>query len=204
MIQAIADFWAMFQDFIVNHIWLAPLSTVLLPFIEALIPSLPLTLLVSFNLSIMGSSLGGILGTLLTIVLSTLGSFLGMLLIFIIIRLTLAPYFAKKVQENKYGRKFLHLVEGPDTVLVFLILSNPFLPSSILNYALSLTEIKVSRYILLTLSSRLVIMIFLVFLGSLFNIQNNVLNIIWVFVVYFVLFGLYLLWRKYFYKKDVL
>jgi len=35
---------------------------------------------------------------------------LGMLLIFGIIRLTLAQYFAKKVEDHKYGKMFLNLV----------------------------------------------------------------------------------------------
>ncbi|MDD3124144.1 MAG: VTT domain-containing protein, partial [Candidatus Izemoplasmatales bacterium] len=128
------------QQFVLNNLWFAPLSAVLLPFIEALIPSLPLTILISFNLNVMASAYGTMNGTIFTIILSTLGSFLGMLFVFGIIRLTLAPYFAKKVEDNKYGKKFLNLVNGPNIWLVLILLSNPFLPSSILNYALSLTK----------------------------------------------------------------
>ncbi len=196
------DLLSQFQEFVLNNLWFAPLSAVLLPFLEALIPSLPLTILVSFNISVMASAYGGLTGTLLTVLLSTIGSLLGMVLIFFLIRLTLGPFFAKKVEANPYGRKFLNLVQGPNTFLVLILLSNPFLPSSILNYALSLTKIKFGKYLILTSVSRLIIMVFLVFLGSIFNIQDNPLNALWVLLVYFGLLGLWLLWRKYYKFKN--
>jgi len=190
------DLLAKFQDFVLNNLWFAPLSAVLLPFLEALLPSLPLTILISFNLTIMASAYGALPGTLLTIVLSTLGSLLGMILIFFLIRYTLGSYFAKKVETHPYGKKFLNIVEGPNTFLVLMLLSNPFLPSSILNYALSLTKIKISKYLWLTTISRLIIIVFLVFLGSVFDIQSHPFNALWVLITYFALFGLWVLWRK--------
>jgi len=200
----LVNLWNQFQEFVLINMWFAPLSAVLLPFIEALIPSLPLTILISFNVSIMASAYGNVSGTFYTILLSTIGSFLGMLLIFGIIRLTLAQYFAKKVEDHKYGKMFLNLVSGPNAFLVLIILSNPFLPSSILNYALSLTKTKFTRYVFLTLSSRLIIILFLVFLGSIFNIQAHPLNILWVLLVYMGLLGLWLLWTKLLKKKQPL
>ncbi len=191
------------QQFVLANIWFAPLSAVLLPFLEALIPSLPLTILISFNLSLMASAFGSVQGTILTIFLSTFGSLLGMVLIFILIRLTLAPYFAKKVEGHKIGKKFLNLVNGPNTFLVLILLSNPFLPSSIMNYALSLTKIKFTKYLMLTTISRLIIVLFLVFLGSIFNIQENPLNALWVLLVYFSLLGIWLIWSKFSHKKHI-
>jgi len=190
------------EAFVITHLWFAPLSAVLLPFLEAIIPSLPLTVLIGFNLSIMASVFGNVAGTAYTILLSTLGSMAGMILIFGLIRMTLAPYFARKVEENKYGRMFLNVVDGPNLFAVLVILSNPFLPSSILNYALALTKTKLSRYLFLTITSRLVIVTFLVFLGSLFDIQTHPLNILWLFLVYFALLGLWLLWRHFCKKKE--
>ncbi|MGD9909039.1 MAG: TVP38/TMEM64 family protein [Candidatus Izemoplasmatales bacterium] len=190
------DLLTKFQDFVLSNIWFAPLSAVLLPFLEALLPSLPLTILVSFNLTIMASTYGVLSGTLLTIVLSTLGSLLGMVLIFFLIRATFGSYFAKKVESHPYGKKFLNIVEGPNTFLVLVLLSNPFLPSSILNYTLSLTKIKVGKYLWLTATSRLIIILFLVFLGSVFDIQSHPFNALWVLITYFGLLGLWVLWRK--------
>lgn len=177
-----------------DNIWLAPLFGVVLPFAEAILPSFPLTVIVAFNLSVFSVAYGTLNGTILTILLSTLGSFLGMFLIFIIIRLTVADYFAKKVKENKFGRIFLNVVEGKNIVVVLMLMSNPFLPSSILNYALSLTKVKVSKYIMLTISSRLIIILFLVFLGSIFDIQTHPLNVLWMMLVYFALLGGWILY----------
>ncbi len=182
------------RQIIQDNIWLAPLFGVVLPFAEAIFPSFPLTVIVAFNLSVFSVAYGTLNGTILTILLSTLGSFLGMFLIFIIIRLTVADYFAKKVKENKFGRIFLNVVEGKNVVVVLMLMSNPFLPSSILNYALSLTKVKVSKYIMLTISSRLIIILFLVFLGSIFDIQTHPLNVLWMMLVYFALLGGWILY----------
>ncbi len=193
---------ARLEEFVVNNLWFAPLLAVLLPFIEAILPSLPLTVLIAFNLNIMSSVYGAVQGTVLTIILSTLGSFLGMIFIFAIIRLTFAPFFFKKVEANKYGKMFLNVVDGPKVIPVLLIMSNPFLPSSILNYALSLTKTKVSRYLFLTITSRLIIVLFLVFLGSIFDIQNHPLNLLWLLLFYFVLFGFWYLWYRFHKNKT--
>ena len=179
-----------------ENIWLAPLFGVVLPFAEAILPSFPLTVIVAFNLSIFSAAFGVVEGTLLAIVLSVLGSFLGMFLIFLIIRLTLADRFMLKVKSNKFGRIFLNAVEGKNVWVVLALLSNPFLPSSILNYALSLTKVKVSKYIFLTVTSRFIIILFLIFLGSIFDIQSHPLNVLWMMLVYFILLGLWILYLR--------
>jgi uncharacterized membrane protein YdjX (TVP38/TMEM64 family) len=187
----IYDLLSRLEEFILSNVWVAPFFAFLLPVIEAVLPSLPLTVIVAFNISVMSSVYGSVQGTIYTIILSTLGSFFGMLMIFGLIRLTLAKYFSKKVEEHKYGRMFLNIVHGPNIWVILLVLSNPFFPSSILNYALSLTKIKLPKYIFLTLTSRLIIILFLVFLGSVFNLQAHPINILWVLLVYFVLLGLW-------------
>lgn len=179
-----------------ENIWLAPLFGVVLPFLEAILPSFPLTVIVAFNLSIFSTAFGVLEGTLLAIFLSVLGSFLGMFLIFIIIRLTVADFFILKVRSNKFGKIFINAVEGKNIWVVLALLSNPFLPSSILNYALSLTKVKVSKYIFLTVTSRLIIILFLVFLGSVFDIQSHPLNVLWMMLVYFILLGVWILYLR--------
>lgn len=179
-----------------ENFWFAPIFGLVLPFIEAIFPSIPLTVIVAFNLSIFSGAFGVVEGTLLAIVLSTLGSFLGMFIIFLIIRITFAKYFIKKVNENKYGKMFVNVVEGRNQWLILALMSNPFLPSSVLNYAISLTKIKVPRYIFLTLTSRLVIILFLVFLGSIFDIQSHPLNVLWMMLVYFALLGVWIIYLK--------
>jgi uncharacterized membrane protein YdjX (TVP38/TMEM64 family) len=125
-----------------------------------------------------------------------------MFLIFLLIRATFAKYFIKKVNDNKYGKIFLNVVEGKNIWFALALLSNPFLPSSILNYALSLTKIKLSRYLFLTITSRLIIILFLVFLGSVFDIQNHPLNVFWMMLVYFIILGVWLLYLQSARKKT--
>ncbi len=192
----ITDLLNNLKDFILNNIWVAPFFAFLLPVIEAIVPSLPLTAIIAFNISIMSVAYGNLNGTLLTVVLSTLGSFTGMLMIFGLIRITLAKYFAKKVEEHKYGKMFLNIVHGKNIWVILIVLSNPFLPSSVMNYAISLTKIKLPKYIFLTLASRLIIILFLVFLGSIFDIQAHPLNVLWVMVVYFALLGVWIVYLR--------
>ena len=190
------DFLEFLEHMIENHFWLAPLIGVFLPFLEAIIPTLPLAIIVSFNLSILSTAFGETQGTILTIGLSTIGSFWGMLLIYFIIRLTLADFFIKRVKKYKYGDAFLHAVEGKSMWFVLALLSNPFLPSSILNYGLSLSKVNVKRYIFLTGVSRLIIMIFMVFLGSIFSLQDNPLNVLWMMLAYFAILGVWLIFLR--------
>ncbi|MBN2541046.1 MAG: VTT domain-containing protein [Bacilli bacterium] len=195
----IYDLLAKIETFITENIWVAPFFSVLLPFMEAIIPSLPLTAIIALNISVMAIAFGAVPGTILAIVLSTLGSFLGMFLIFTIIRETLSAKFVKKVNESEHGKWFIDIVASGNTGLMLMILSNPLLPSSILNYAISLTNIKVKKYIFLTLTSRIIIILFLVFLGSIFDIQNNPLNILWVMLVYsaiIIIYGMIIRYRK--------
>lgn len=179
------------ENFIGENVWFALLFSVLLPFIEAIVPSLPLTAIISLNITVLSLAIGAIPGTIAAILLSTIGSFLGMFLIFFIIRKTLSGRFVKKVEESEHGRWFINIVETGNTGLMLMILSNPLLPSSILNYAISLTKIKVSKYVFLTLGSRVIIILFLVFLGSIFDIQNHPLNILWVMLTYAVIIVVY-------------
>jgi uncharacterized membrane protein YdjX (TVP38/TMEM64 family) len=176
-----------------QYFWLTPLIGILLPFLEAIFPFLPLAIIISFNLTVLGS---GIEGQVLTIVLSTLGSFFGMFLIYLIIRLTLADYFIKKVRKYQYGNAFISAVQDKRTGFILVLLSNPFLPSSILNYGLSLAKVNVKKYIFLTLTSRLIIVIFMVFLGSIFSLQDNPLNVLWMMLAYFMILGLWILYLR--------
>jgi uncharacterized membrane protein YdjX (TVP38/TMEM64 family) len=190
------------SNYINENLWIAPLFGVLLPFVEAIIPSLPLTAIVALNVSVLSAAFGAGSGTVLAIILSTLGSFLGMFLIFIIIRKTISQKFIQKVEQNQYGKWFVNIAESGNTGIMLTILSNPLLPSSILNYAISLTNIKVRKYIFLMLTSRIIIVLFLVFLSSIFDIQSRPLNILWVMLVYSGIILLYGIVIKKIHKKK--
>lgn len=176
-----------------EYFWLTPLIGIFLPFLEAIVPILPLAIIISFNLTVLGS---GIEGQILTIVLSTLGSFLGMFLIYIIIRITLADYFIRKINKYQYGQAFIKAIQEKSTGFILVLLSNPFLPSSILNYGLSLAKVNVKKYIFLTLISRLFIVLFMVFLGSVFSLRENPMNVLWMMLAYFSILFIWILYLR--------
>lgn len=188
MIQQIISF---IQNIASQYPWLAPILAFVLTFIEAMIPSLPLTVIIAFNVSMLSALHGAILGTVEAVLFSTLGSFTGMLLIYYLIRTYLRPRFEKRVVGHPFGERFMEIVHGKTTWIIFLFLSNPLLPSSIMNYTLSLTKVKPSRYLALTFFSRFIVVILLVFLGSLFNIQNYPENILWMLLFYGAIVGLF-------------
>lgn len=186
-----------YQIFISENAWLAILATFLLPFIEAIIPTLPLGAIIGINLGVMSQAFGPMLGIILTIVFSVAGSFTGMFIIFLVIRKTLTKKFSEKVESNEIGKKFLNIAHGKNIGMMMVFLANPFMPSSILNYALSFTKIKTKTYIWMNLISRLIIMSFFVFLGSLFDIHNHPLNVIWLSLAYVIVFILIFFLKKY-------
>ncbi|MDD4595669.1 MAG: VTT domain-containing protein [Candidatus Izemoplasmatales bacterium] len=190
------DLFANFQAFLDANPWFVPLSAFLLPFLEALLPWLPLTAIISYNHAILSDTYGAELGTFYTIILSVMGSFVGMLIIFLIIRVTIAKFFIKRVENNEFGKKFISVVDNKNFGLALVLLSNPFLPSSIMNYGLSLTKVSISKYALLTFLSRVIIIVFFVFLGSIFNIQTQPWNVIWLMLFYLVLFGGVAIYRR--------
>ncbi|MFA5005993.1 MAG: hypothetical protein WC509_00780 [Candidatus Izemoplasmatales bacterium] len=176
--------------FLADHAWIAPLATLLFPVVEALIPSLPLTAIVAANLGVLSAAYGPAGGTVLTIVLSAVGSFAAMFGIFLVIRSVWGERFAVKVEASPFGRRFVNIAAGGNTAMILALMSNPFLPSSIMNYVLAFTKVKVGRYLFLTGVSRIVIIVFIVFLGSLFNIQEHPLNVLWLMLAYALLFFL--------------
>ncbi|MDP3130953.1 MAG: VTT domain-containing protein, partial [Bacillota bacterium] len=160
-----------YRVFLAENAWIAPIAAFVLPIIEAILPSLPLTALVSANLVVLTAAYGAVWGTAMTIVLSILGSFLGMFGIFLLLRRTVGPKVAKKIEASNFGRKFRETAATGNTVPILALMANPLLPSSIMNYVLSFTKISVKRYVFLTGISRVLIILMIVFLGSLFNLQ---------------------------------
>jgi uncharacterized membrane protein YdjX (TVP38/TMEM64 family) len=191
-----------YQSYLAANAWMVPLAAFLLPVIEALIPSLPLTSLVIVNLGAMSAAFGATTGTILTVILSVLGSFSGMFAIFLLIRLAFGRRFAAKIEASPFGQRFVNIAAGGNTGIILSLMCNPLLPGSIMNYVLAFTKIRVPRYIFLTGVSRVAIVVFIVFLGSVFNIQEHPLNALWLFLGYGLFFGLGWLYKKYVVKKK--
>lgn len=168
--------------------WLAPFLAFGLPFLEAALPSLPLTLIVGFLLGIMSTAYGTVAGTVATILVASFGSAIGMFLIFALIRKTITPSLSKTLPKHPSVNRFLEAVDDKQSWMVFAFLANPFLPSSILNYLLALSPMQTRKYMVLTATSRIVVIASLVFLGSVFQIQEHPWNLLWMMLFYGLLF----------------
>ncbi len=196
------EFIEAYQLFLSENAWVAPLAAFLLPIVEAILPSLPLTAIVSANLLVLTAAYGAVWGTVLTIVLSILGSFSGMFAIFLFLRRAIGPKVAAKIEQSEFGRKFRGIAADGNTGMILALMANPFLPSSLMNYVLSFTKIRVSRYVFLTGVSRVAIILLLVFLGSLFNLQEHPLNVLWMLLAYAVLFVFGWIFKRIRAKRD--
>jgi uncharacterized membrane protein YdjX (TVP38/TMEM64 family) len=201
-VQFINELLELYNAFLSTHAWIAPVAAFVLPIVEAIVPALPLTAIVSVNLAAMSATYGAVLGTALTIALSASGSFLAMAGIFLLIRKTLAKRFLAKIEANKFGAKFVNVAASGNAPLIMSLLCNPLLPSSIMNYALAFTKISVPRYLLLTGISRIIVILMLVFLGSLFNVQEHPLNVLWLLLVYAVFLLIGVLYRRFCTRKQ--
>lgn len=196
------EFIEAYRLFLAENAWVAPIAAFLLPIVEAILPSLPLTALVSANLLVLTAAYGATWGTVLTIVLSILGSFLGMFGIFLFLRRAIGPKVAAKIEKSEFGRKFRDIAATGNTGMILALMANPFLPSSLMNYVLSFTKIRVSRYVFLTGASRVAIILLIVFLGSLFNLQEHPLNLLWLLLAYTVLFVIGWIYKRLRAKRD--
>jgi uncharacterized membrane protein YdjX (TVP38/TMEM64 family) len=183
-------------DWIAAYGWLAPFLAFGLPFLEATLPSLPLTLIIGFLLSTLSAAYGVLVGTIVSIVLASLGSAFGMILIFFVIRKSITPTLVKRLPQHPFIHRFLNAIDAKQSWMIFAFLANPFLPSSILNYLLALSPMQTRKYIILTATSRIVVITSLVFLGSVFRIQEHPWNLLWMMLFYGFVFVLHSLVSK--------
>jgi uncharacterized membrane protein YdjX (TVP38/TMEM64 family) len=171
-----------------DHEWLVLVLALALPFVEAALPYLSLTLIVGFLFWAMSGLFEITVAFLATIVLASIGSALGMILIFGLIRKTLTPALSKTLPKHPVVGRFLKAVDAKQAWIVFTFLANPFLPSSILNYLLALSPMNARKYLILTVSSRIVVVTLLVLLGSVFRISEHPWNLLWMTLFYGVVF----------------
>lgn len=86
---------------------------------------------------------------------------------------------------------------------MILFLSNPYIPTSIFNYAMALTGYSVKKYLVIVLISRTICITLLGVLGIVFNVGDDLTAIVWVFVTYIVVYIIIWLIKKLFIiKKD--
>lgn len=137
---------------------LGPLPGVLLPFIEAFLPFLPLIVFVLAN--------GAAYGLLKGFLYSWIGTSVGSILVFLIIRKLGDKKVFKAIRKNKQVHKVTNWLERHGFGPLFLLLCFPFSPSSVINVVAGLSKISTQQFILATLLGKSVMIFSLAYVGS--------------------------------------
>ncbi|SFD37406.1 Uncharacterized membrane protein YdjX, TVP38/TMEM64 family, SNARE-associated domain [Lentibacillus persicus] len=165
---------------------LGPLPGILLPFIEAFLPFLPLIVFVFANAAAYGLWKG--------FIFSWIGACSGAVLVFLAIRKLGDKRIFQIIRRNKQVRRVTAWVERHGFGPLFLLMCFPFSPSSVINIVAGLSKISVQQFILAVLLGKSVMIFSLAFVGSsIFEFAKNPVRTI----VVGICIGLFWLFGKY-------
>ncbi|WP_099157246.1 TVP38/TMEM64 family protein [Virgibacillus ndiopensis] len=137
---------------------LGPLPGVLLPFLEAFLPFLPLVVFVFAN-----SAAYGLLEGFL---LSWLGSSFGAIIVFMIIRKLGDKRIFKIIRKNKQVHKVTDWLERHGFGPLFLLMCFPFSPSSVINVVAGLSKISIQQFALAVILGKSVMIFTMAYVGA--------------------------------------
>ncbi|QKY68531.1 TVP38/TMEM64 family protein [Lentibacillus sp. CBA3610] len=166
---------------------LGPLPGILLPFIEAFLPFLPLIVFVFANAAAYGLWEG--------FILSWIGACVGAVLVFLLIRKLGDKRIFKAIRRNKQVSRVTKWVERHGFGPLFLLMCFPFSPSSVINVVAGLSKISIQQFILAVLMGKSVMIFSIAFVGSsIFEFAQNPVRtiVVGVCIVLFWLFGKYI------------
>ncbi|WP_449354092.1 TVP38/TMEM64 family protein [Virgibacillus natechei] len=137
---------------------LGPLPGVLLPFIEALLPFLPLVVFVIANAAAYGLLEG--------FLLSWIGASSGAIVVFLIIRKLRNKRIVKSIRNNKQVKIVTTWLERHGFGPLFLLMCFPFSPSAIINVVAGLSKISIQQFILAILLGKSVMIFSIAYVGA--------------------------------------
>lgn len=162
---------------------LGPLPGILLPFIEALLPFLPLIVFVLANAAAYGLLKG--------FFYSWLGSSLGSILVFFIIRKLGKKRMFKAIRKNKQVSQVTSWLERHGFGPLFLLLCFPFSPSSVINVVAGLSKISTQQFILAVFLGKSVMIFSIAYIGSsIFEFAKNPVKTIVIGVCIILFWGI--------------
>ncbi|GAB3060376.1 TVP38/TMEM64 family protein [Virgibacillus ainsalahensis] len=151
-----------FEEFILHLLSeyenLGPLPGILLPFIEAFLPFLPLVVFVIGNAAAYGLLEG--------FLLSWIGATSGAIIVFLIIRRLANKKWVRKISENKQVKRVTTWVEQHGFGPLFLLLCFPFSPSSVINVVAGLSRVSIQQFILAVILGKAVMIFSISYIGS--------------------------------------
>lgn len=129
----------------------------LLVFIEAFLPFLPLVVIVILNIN----SYGIIIGFLVSYTASVAGSYL----VFLIVRNLFRKPAQKYIEKHDKLNKMLKFIDERGFTFLFILLSLPFTPSSIVNVITALSNIRRHVYLYILLASKFIMILSMTLVG---------------------------------------
>jgi|SRR5690625_1981856 len=137
---------------------LGPLPGILLPFIEAFLPFLPLFVFVMAN--------GAAYGLLKGFLYSWIGSSLGSIAVFLLIRVFGNKKILLKIKQNKQVIHVTSWVDRHGFGPIFILLCFPFSPSSVINIVAGLSKVSKQQFILAVLLGKSVMIFSIAYIGT--------------------------------------
>ncbi|WP_405103266.1 TVP38/TMEM64 family protein [Oceanobacillus sp. FSL H7-0719] len=154
--QELDDF---IQQLLNQYEGLGPLPGILLPFIEAFLPFLPLIVFVLGNAAAYGLLEG--------FLYSWIGASAGAIIVFYLIRkLRNVKWVERKIISNKQVSRVTDWVERHGFGPLFLLLCFPFSPSAVINVVAGLSKVSSQQFILAVLLGKTVMIFSISYVGS--------------------------------------
>lgn len=135
-----------------------PLPGILLPFIEAFLPFLPLVVFVMTNAAAYGLWEG--------FLLSWAGASIGAVSVFLLIRKLGDKRLFKWIRRNRQVQRVTNWLERHGFGPLFILMCFPFSPSAIINTVAGLSKINVYQFALAVLLGKTVMIFSLAYVGS--------------------------------------
>lgn len=129
----------------------------LLVFIEAFLPFLPLVVIVILNIN----SYGIIVGFLVSYTASVAGSYL----VFLIVRNLFRNPAQRYIEKHDKLNKMLQFIDKRGFTFLFILLSLPFTPSSVVNVITALSNIRRDVYLYILLASKFIMILSMTLVG---------------------------------------
>ncbi|MCM3742405.1 TVP38/TMEM64 family protein [Oceanobacillus luteolus] len=147
------------QQLLNQYEGLGPLPGILLPFIEAFLPFLPLMVFVLGNAAAYGLLKG--------FFYSWIGACIGAILVFFLMRrLSSVGWVERKIMKNKQVSRVTKWVERHGFGPLFLLLCFPFSPSAIINVVAGFSKVSTQQFILAVLLGKTVMIFSIAYVGS--------------------------------------
>lgn len=144
-------------DLIQKYRSFGPIPGLLLPFLEAFLPFLPLVVFVLANASAFGLWFG--------FLFSWIGSVAGAMLVFLIFRKYGQKRMLRFLHKHKQVQKLMDWVDRHGFGPLFLLLCFPFTPSALVNVVAGLSKISPVQYGLAVLAGKMVMIFTISFVG---------------------------------------